>query len=250
MRYPEDTTMPPQLATLLEIQAIEQRLREVDAEIAALPRRVAEIEAGLAGAQKARDQVRAAQAGNASERRSVDSEIETLRSKIAKIRGHSIDVKTNQEYKALLDEIAFAEAQIGKHEERLLEIMEETETLDRQAAAASQEFDRQQAEVARESAAAAERTAADRALRQQLVAERDRLRARADERWLRRFDQVLRIRGHALAAVDRAACSGCRVRLRPQFLQEMSVDTERLFVCESCGRILYLESETVATPQP
>jgi predicted nucleic acid-binding Zn-ribbon protein len=242
--------MPPQLATLLEIQAVEQRLREVDAEITALPRRVAEIESKLAGAQKARDQARAAQAGNASERRAVDGEIDTLRAKIAKIRSHSGDVKTNQEYKALLDEIAFAEGQIGKHEERLLEILEEAEGLERQAAAAEQELSRQQAEVARESAAANERTAADRALRAQLAAERERLRAQADERWLRRFDLVLRMRGQALAAVDRAACSGCRVRLRPQFLQEMSADSERLFVCESCGRILYLETETVATPQP
>ncbi len=242
--------MPPQLATLLEIQAIEQRLREVDAEIAALPRRVVEIESKLAGAQKARDQARAAQSGNASERRSVDGEIETLRAKVTKIRGHSSEVKTNQEYKALLDEIAFAEAQIGKHEERLLEIMEEAEALERRAAAADQELASQQAEVATESAAAAQRTAADRALRQQLAAERDRLRGQADERWLRRFDLVLRMRGQALAMVDREACAGCRVRLRPQFLQEMSTAPERLFVCESCGRILYLESEPVATPQP
>jgi predicted nucleic acid-binding Zn-ribbon protein len=250
MRYPETITMPPQLATLLEIQTVEQRLREVDAEIAALPRRVAEIESKLHEAQKAREQTRAAQAGNAGERRAIDSEIDSLRAKISKIRSHSGEVKTNQEYKALLDEIAFAEAQIGKHEERLLEIMEDAEALERQAASAQQTLAEREAEVARESAAAQQRAAADRALRGQLAAERDRLRAQADERWLRRFDQVLRMRSHALVAVDREACSGCRVRLRPQFLQEMNSGSDRLFVCESCGRILYLEPEPVAAPQP
>lgn len=233
--------MHKNLETLLEIQALEQRLRELDAEIAALPRRVAAIEAKLAGAKQALERVQAAQAGNQSERRQVDREIETLREKITKIRSHSGDVKTNQEYRALLDEIAFAEAQIAKHEERLLEVMEQTEALERQATAASATLAAQKREVERESAAATARSQADREERQRIAGERDQRRTQADDAWLRRFDRVLRMRGHALAMVDREACSGCRVRLRPQVLQEMASHPDRLFVCESCGRILYLE---------
>lgn len=237
--------MQKNLEILLEVQGRERRLQELDREIAELPRRVSAIEAKVQGARQARDRARAALDGGQSERRQVEREIEDLRAKIVKIRSHSSDVKTNQEYKALLDEIAFAEAQIGKHEERLLEIMEQAEALALTLRASEAELTAQEAEVARESADARQRTDADREERRKIAAERDRLRAQADENWLRRFDRVLRMRKQALAAVDHEACGGCRVRLRPQFLQEMALDSERLFVCESCGRILYLEAEVI-----
>ncbi|MGH9475613.1 MAG: zinc ribbon domain-containing protein [Terriglobales bacterium] len=237
--------MQKNLEILLEVQGREQRLQQLDREIAELPRRVAAIEAKLQGARQARDRARAAQEGEVSERRSVESEIEDLRAKIVKIRSHSSDVKTNQEYKALLDEVAFAEGQIGKHEERLLEIMEQAEALQRATAAAEAELTAQAAEVAVESEAAQRRAEADRGEQKTLAGERDALRAQADELWLRRFDRVLRMRKQALAVVDREACGGCRVRLRPQFLQEMALQPDRLFVCESCGRILYLEAEVL-----
>ncbi|MGH9488663.1 MAG: zinc ribbon domain-containing protein [Terriglobales bacterium] len=237
--------MPKNLEILLQIENREQRLRELDREIAELPRRVAAIEAKAGGARQALEQVRAAQTGSSSQRRQLEGEIEDLRAKISKIRGHSSDVKTNQEYKALLDEIAFAETQIGNHEQRLLEIMEQAEQLAQAAAAAEAEVKVQEAAAGRESATARQQTETARRERQKLAGERNALRSQAEETWLHRFDRVLRMRKQALAAVDHEACGGCRVRLRPQFLQEMALDPERLFVCESCGRILYMEAEVI-----
>lgn len=230
------------LEILLEIQAVEARLRELDADIAALPRRLSAIETKLQGTQQALERARAAEGGAQSQRRLAEREIETLREKIAKIRSHSPDVKTNQEYKALMDEIAFAEAQIGKHEEQLLLIMEQADGLKQQATLAESAVSAQRTEIEAESRQASELTARDEAEKAGLVAKRHSLRQQVGSDWLQRFDRVLRMRGQALAAVDREACSGCRVRLRPQFLQEMAGAPERLFICESCGRILYLET--------
>lgn len=237
--------MQKNLEILLEVQKREQRLQELDREIADLPKRVAAIDAQLSGARQTRDQAKAAQDSGQSERRQVEREIEDLRAKITKIRSHSSEVKTNQEYKALLDEITFVEGQIGKHEERLLEIMEQSDSLARATTAAEAELKIQEKDVARESAAAAAQTAAARTEHAHIAAERDALRAQAEAKWLLRFDRVLRMRKQALAAVDREACGGCRVRLRPQFLQEMTLDSDRLFICESCGRILYMEAEVI-----
>ena len=237
------------LEILLEIQALELTLRELDVDIAALPKHLAIVEGRLQDAQQAVERAKAAEVGGQSERRQVDREIEALRAKVDKIRAHSGDVKTNQEYRALLDEIAFAEAQIAKHEERLLEIMESADALGRQVKEAEGALAAQRAEVAAEAGALKDSTGVKRTEREKLAAKRQKLRGQADEMWLRRFDRVLRMRGQALAAIDREACSGCRVRQRPQFLQEMSGDPERLFVCESCGRILYLETDQVPSSQ-
>ena len=237
------------LEILLEIQALELKLRELDADIAALPKHLVLVEGRLQDAQQAVERATAAEAGGQSERRQVDREIEALRAKVEKIRAHSGDVKTNQEYRALLDEIAFAEAQIAKHEERLLEIMESADGLAGQVKEAEAALAEQRAEVAAEAQTLHDSTGVKRTERKKLTTARDKLRGQADELWLRRFDRVLRMRGHALAAIDREACSGCRVRQRPQFLQEMLGDPERLFICESCGRILYLETDQVPSPQ-
>jgi len=234
------------LEILLEVQALELRLRELDVEIAGLPKRQAAAEAKLQGARQELERARAAEAGGLSERRQVDRDVEALRAKIDKLRAHSGDVKTNQEYRALLDEIAFAEKQIAQHEERLLVIMEQAESLAAQVKTVEAALESQRAAIERESRLLAEQTARHQQERQSLHAQRDGLRSQADENWLRRFDRVLRMRGQALVAVDREACSGCRVRQRPQFLQEMLAAPERLFICESCGRILYLEPDRVA----
>jgi predicted nucleic acid-binding Zn-ribbon protein len=61
-------------------------------------------------------------------------------------------------------------------------------------------------------------------------------------------------RGLAVAeAIDDGRCSACHLALRPQFFQDLRVNSEVMF-CESCGRILYynppISFEDAAAVQP
>ena len=111
----------------LEAQGLEQRLKELDAEISSLPRRITLLQAPLAAQQAEIDRAAAATAMAQAERRKMESQIQDLKTRVAKSRNHSAEVKTNQEYKAVLDEITYSEGEISRCEERILQLMEEIE---------------------------------------------------------------------------------------------------------------------------
>ena len=234
-----DIAMHKDVETLLEVQALEQRLKELDSEINSLPRRLAAIEAQIASQKSALESAQAAQAATQAERRKLESQVQDLKAKVEKSRGHSGEVKNNQEYKALLDEIAFGEAEVAKSEERLLQLMEDGEARAAAVKEAEQALAAAQATIAGEKRAIEERAAADRAERQRVAEQRAGRRATVAEDTLRRYDRVARLRGQAVAMLDQNACGCCRVRLRPQFLQEILAPSDRVFFCESCGRLLY-----------
>jgi predicted nucleic acid-binding Zn-ribbon protein len=232
--------MHKDVAALEAIQVVEQQLKGLDAEIASLPRRISQIEARLASHQQTLDKQKAVQSSNLAERKKLDRQIQDYKAKIEKSRSHSAEVKTNQEYRALLDEIAFSEAEIAKCEDRVLQFMVQAEAADRAVKAAELELAKERREVEAAKAEVQAKTEADRKEKQRLSAEVGRMRADVDPELLRHYDRVAKLRGSALSAVDNGACATCRVRLRPQRLQEIASNPERVFLCESCGRILIL----------
>ena len=245
--------MHKDVETLLEAQGLEQRLKELDAEISSLPRRITLLEAPLAAQQAEIDRAAAATAMAQAERRKIESQIQDLKTRVAKSRNHSAEVKTNQEYKAVLDEITYSEGEISRCEERILQLMEEIEG--HEAAAREVEAKRAQiqAEVDAAKAETRARTDADLAEKQRLQDQLGALRQGINPNTLRRYDRVARLRGQAVAVLDQYACGACRVRLRPQFLQEITSRPEEVFFCETCGRLLYVavaSSEANVTTAP
>ncbi|HEY7351987.1 MAG TPA: hypothetical protein VH596_04385, partial [Terriglobales bacterium] len=105
--------MSPEIEHLISLQRTDREIQRLKAEIAELPRRVAAIEEKLAGTKAGLEKARAAVKGDEAARRKYETAITDLRQKISKYRDQSLDVKTNEQYKALLHEIQFAEQEIG-----------------------------------------------------------------------------------------------------------------------------------------
>jgi len=232
--------MHKDLEFLREIQTLDQRLKELDSEIASLPRRIAALEMALVAHRLTVERIKSEQVTLATERRKTELLVQDFRAKVSKSRGHSSEVKTNQEYRAVMDEVAFAEAEISKCEERLLQYMENGEAQERALAVAEEAMTTEQAQVDEARASLEARTAADRAERDRLHASREALRVQVGSDVLRRYERVSKLRGQGLAPIDLEACGSCRVRLRPQMLQEILARPHEIFVCESCGRLLFL----------
>ena len=115
--------MTSDLQNLIELQQIDSQIAALRAEIAALPKHVAEIEAKLAGCKAKVEAMLAAAKADEAARRKHESDIQDQQQKISKYRDQSLNVKTNQEYKALMEEIKFAEDKIAASEDKILEIM-------------------------------------------------------------------------------------------------------------------------------
>jgi predicted nucleic acid-binding Zn-ribbon protein len=120
--------MLPDIERLLELQAADIEIRKLREEIAALPKRVAAIEQKLAGTRAHLEKARAAAKDDEAKRKKFEANIKDLQLKISKYRDQSLDVKTNDQYKALLHEIQFAESEIRLNEDRILEVMISVET--------------------------------------------------------------------------------------------------------------------------
>ncbi len=232
---------------LLQVQTLEQRLKELDGEIAALPRRIGALESRLATHHQALERSRAASVSHQVERKQVDRQIEILRARIDKSRSHSSEVKTNQEFKALKDEIAFAEGEINKQEERALQMMAEGEKLETAIADAEAALAAARQELDSERKQLESQVEGWKQEKRRLLEQRKKFRQQIDEMVLRRFDRVFRLRGQGVAVIEGDVCGSCRVRLRPQYLQDISNGEAGKFICESCSRILYFpEVDAVA----
>jgi len=231
--------MTSDLQNLIELQQVDSHIAALRAEIAALPKHVAEIEAKLAGSKAKVDTAVAAGKADEAARRKHESDIQDQQQKISKYRDQSLHVKTNDEYRALMHEIEFAEANIAKLEDKILEIMVAADVRKELLKKAEAELKAGMAENEREKELARERTAADEEDLATLTARRSELRAAISEDALRHYDRVLKLRGTALAAVyENQLCSACSVMLRPQVFQEVMTN-QQFMSCDYCKRILY-----------
>jgi len=239
--------MHSDLEKLLELQRIDTEISRLNQEVAAFPKRVAEIETKLAGHLADVDKAKAAAKANEQNRRKYEGEIQALQQKISKYRDQMLAVKTNEEYRALGNEIKFAEEGIRGFEDKILESMIQSEDLDNNIKAAEKALTAERTEVEKEKKAAKECTAKDEAALKKLLPRRAALRAEINEGTLRQYDRVLKQRGSAIAEVRDQICLACHVMLRPQVYNEVRAG-DKLLTCDSCGRILYFEPIIEVTP--
>jgi uncharacterized protein len=232
--------MLPEVQKLIELQQADREIHRLREEIAALPKRVAVIEGKLAATKATLEDAKAAVKADESARRKYEQTIQDEQGKISKFRDQSLAVKTNEQYKALLSEIQFAEQHIRSQEDKILELMVNAETRDKQVKAAEAELKVETAEIEKEKAEARQRTAEDEKLLAEWNAKRDQARAGVDENLLRQYDRVAKYRGTGLSEVRDQKCLACQVMLRPQTYNEVRGGAEMVF-CESCQRILYYD---------
>ena len=230
--------MLPEIENLLKLQDTDKEIRRLQDEVAELPKRVAVIEQKLAGTKAQLEKAQAAVKADEASRRKYDSNITELRGKISKYRDQSLDVKTNDQYKALLHEIQFAEKEIGSNEDKILELMVNADARDKEVKAAQAELKAETAEIEKEKEAARERTAEDEKLLAEWRGKRDQLRTGVNEDLLRHYERVSKFRGSGIAEVRDHKCMACQVMLRPQTYNDVRSGKETV-VCDSCQRILY-----------
>ncbi len=240
--------MLPDIEKLLELQVADKEIRKLQEEVAALPKRVAVIEQKLAGTKAHLEKVRAAAKGDEANRKKFEAAIKDLQSKISKYRDQSLDVKTNEQYKALLHEIQFAEQEVRMNEDRILEVMVNVDARDKEVKAAEAVLKAETAEIEREKEEARRVTAEDQKKLTEWNAKRDSLRHGISEDVLRQYERVAKFRGTGLAEVRDQKCMGCQVMLRPQTYNEVR-NGEKVMVCESCSRVYYFNPANEVKPE-
>ena len=148
------TFMLQDLQNLIELQVADKEIHRLKEEVAALPKRVAVIEDKLAVTKAKLEKAKNAAKADEAARKKYETAIQDLHTKISKYRDQSLDVKTNDQYKALLHEIQFAEKEIATNEDKILEMMVNADARDKEVKAAQAELKAETAEIEKEKAKA------------------------------------------------------------------------------------------------
>src|SRR6201988_2310961 len=115
--------MHPAIPRLLELQTVDQQIAALRSELDSFPKRLREADLKLTGARSALATAKEAHTNSLKERKKFELDVDQWKERARKYRDQSSAVKTNEAYKALQHEIANAEAEVAKAEDRQLEMM-------------------------------------------------------------------------------------------------------------------------------
>ncbi len=227
------------LERLVELQRLDSEINELEAAVAAIPGQLRGMEEQMLRARAALDAVTAEADRLHKLRRQKERELEDLNGELKKRQGRLFEIKTNQEYSAVLKEIEGLKQKISTLEEEFLLLLDQIE--------AAVKARSQEEEIARGSEAeflrnTRQKEAELRELQGQLSALQGARKGQTkgvESSLLQQYLRLLRSRGGlAVAPVRDGSCGGCHVALTPQVNSEVRRN-EEILTCERCGRILY-----------
>src|SRR6266581_5375295 len=128
--------MLPDIVSAVRLQEVDNRLTDLTKEIASLPKHISEIEKKLESHQRKLEADRGALAANQKDRKKLEGDIQMQEQKISKLKDQMLQAKTNEQYRAFQNEIEYCQKEIRKSEDRILELMGESEPLDKTVKAA------------------------------------------------------------------------------------------------------------------
>jgi len=226
------------LDKLIELQKLDVAIAKLEDEAEAIPKAIRLLEAKLTEARSGLDSATAGVEQLQKERRGKERELEEAGEGIKKKQARLFEIKTNDEYSAVLKEIATLKDKASTLETETLVLLERLDGSAKTVAEAERVF---RAAEAKHNTERGEKEGQLALVQQEL----DRLRevragqaSRLEADLLQLYGRVKRSRGLVVVPVRDGSCDGCGVSLPPQTFVEVRRN-DRMFTCPSCSRILY-----------
>ena len=232
--------MNPDLRNLIALQDLELKITSLQKQTSDIPDIITNLETELDRIQTAYQQRVDHAKELSNQRRTLEGQVDLLQEKLSRLKDQLMAVKTNKEYTAMLHEIQAAEDRIRSEEDKILEVMEETEGKEAELKAAEQEMHEQSVELKERIRKTQESAPVMEAELSRLTEEKAAVESQIEHELLDRYRLIAKARkGVALAEAKDELCSACHVRIRPQMYAEL-LRTESIYFCDSCSRILFL----------
>lgn len=231
----------PQIEKLLQVQICDMKLQKIEQDLSRLPKELDAYRAKIAAEQLAIEQARQSVDALEVQRSEMDSQVTSLETEIQRFRNQQLEVKKNEEYRALTAQIELAESSISDLEEKEIELMF---TID----SAKEAFEEQKQLI-------------EARIREQekligLLADKEQLlkdssgtaqsdlsdaRDRAGPEYLEQYDRVAKLvkKPPYLVAIKSQKCSGCHLRVSNEVSHMATVGGEPSY-CDQCARMVYM----------
>jgi predicted nucleic acid-binding Zn-ribbon protein len=230
--------MLPELKVLLEIQALDQEIIELNQQLAKYPQIWEEVKTRLAQKRDGLDRAEKNRERHVKERRRVEQKLRLFSDDLRRYQTQQQSLRTAREAQAISTQIEATRKKISQAEEQGLELIGKDEEIDRAVTEAREELEKIEEVYKKEKGRIREQFNEKKARVADLEKERNGLRKGVDEKVLAAYDQVTkRYPGEALVAVRSSSCTGCHWQLLPNQLVEVHTQ-EKITFCTHCGRIL------------
>ena len=226
------------LDKLIELQKLDVAIAKLDAEARAIPKTIEALEGRLGKAREAFEVAKGRSDQLQKDRRAKERELEEAAQNAKKKQARLFEIKTNEEYSAVLKEIEALKAKSSQLETEVLEQMEAADLTTKTVAEAEGVFKAAQFAVQTERREKEARLAALQKELADLEATRSGQASRLDGDLLRMYSRLMKSRDVAVVTVADGSCQGCGMTLTPQTHNEVKRN-DRMFTCPSCNRILY-----------
>ena len=231
--------MHPDLKAVVEVQQLDQQVAELTVLIDSLPTQIQTLQSQLDDFIHAHEERKKRLAANLKERKDLEGDVKVIQEKITKHKDQLYQVKTNEQYRAMLKEIEGEEGNIRKLEDQLLEKMIEAEDIQKHIQEAAARLEGEKARVAAEIKRLQDERQRDLVERERLQARRKEVAVVLSEPVLALYERIRTYRpGVAVVEVRDGLCTACNVRLRPQVYNDVR-RSDAVLTCENCSRILY-----------
>jgi len=230
---------------LRELHQLHQRAKALRDRLISGPKTLASRQAALANRQAALEASRKALQDAKVQLKKREHALQALQSKIDDLQVKLNQVKKNDEYKALQNQIANDKSAVEKTEG---EILGDMVRIDEQAAALGveeAEFKKFADEVTGLKSMLETQAGTQKVQLNELESAIIGAEAIIPEDERERYRRTVKQHGaDAMAFVENGACSGCFVSVTPQMMNEL-INARALSFCKTCGRILYLAEEDI-----
>jgi predicted nucleic acid-binding Zn-ribbon protein len=179
-------------------------------------------------------------------RRQIEKDAETAGTEEKKFQSQLPNVKKNEEYQALLHEIAAVKQRRSDIETKVLELMEEEDAAQKEKPVADKALADAEREVADRVAGVDREEGVKKGELEAIEARRRAALEGLPPQIRSRYERIHGSRdGRAVVAIQNGACGGCFRAQPPQALQDARRG-DRVLMCEGCGRMLILPPDPKA----
>ena len=238
--------MPATAENLRDLHQLHQRARALQDRLSSGPKTLSARQAALAARQGELETARKLLQDAKISLKKHEHSLQAIETKIDDLKVKLNQVKKNEEYKALQNQIAHDNSTKSKLEEQVLQALDIIEVKAADLATLDAEVTRSTAELLAYRKQIEEQSVAHKTQLQELEKAITGAEVAIPEDFRDRYRRIVsRYGANALAICEDGACHGCFTAVTAQMLNDL-INGAGLSFCLSCGRLLYLPEPEIA----
>ncbi|MDQ3022541.1 MAG: C4-type zinc ribbon domain-containing protein [Bacteroidota bacterium] len=235
------------LLTFLELKKIDEELTEIEEEKGDLPDSIKLIKSNIEFLETQLENTKQSLTKFVEEKSKLENENKSYEEKISKYDEQKYDVRSNKEYDEIVKTIESLFDEVGKNESRLKDLSELIDKLQEELTSLGIKIQELNTDLNEKQTHLDELNEQYKQDEHILNGKRGNLMSKLDSQAASLYERINNsYKGEATAIVRKGNCSGCYNSIPPQRVIEIKT-AEKIFTCQSCGRILISE-ELISSP--